>query len=318
MSSVNMNNIELREAVKAVVRSFASSSGRSSGSNYGSPHHHHHMHASHGHGSGHHHAGNRVNVVEALQEFWTLKYSSGRDGDANTSQPPNSPNGTTNGDSSRNACVIYESVPSQSHPYICYVTLPGGSCFGSFQKCPTKAEARRSAAKIALMNSLFNEHPSRRITDEFIGQAVGDAAATASSSGGGASSAGDDVSAGVEAFRVMLNTAKGRTMLEFQEMMTVFQLLHWNGSLRAMRERQCSKQEVIAHYSRRTLDDTMRRQMALDWVAREELTPGTIHTELVRAEGELEEARSLGRELRFPKEKREILMLAQGQMTCLA
>ena len=125
------------------------------------------------------------------------------------------------------------------------------------------------------MNSLFNEHPSRRITDEFINQAVGDAAAAAGGNGSPAS-ANDDASAGVEAFRVMLNTAKGRTMLEFQEMMTVFQLLHWNGSLRAMRERQCSKQEVIAHYSRRTLDDTMRRQMALDWVAREELGPGTI------------------------------------------
>lgn len=31
------------------------------------------------------------------------------------------------------AIVIYESVPSNSQPYICYVTLPGGSCFGSFQ-----------------------------------------------------------------------------------------------------------------------------------------------------------------------------------------
>lgn len=31
------------------------------------------------------------------------------------------------------ALVIYESVPSTSQPYVCYVTLPGGSCFGSFQ-----------------------------------------------------------------------------------------------------------------------------------------------------------------------------------------
>ena len=44
-----------------------------------------------------------------------------------------------------------------------------------FQHCPTKAEARRSAAKIALMNSVFNEHPSRKITDEFIDKAVNDA-----------------------------------------------------------------------------------------------------------------------------------------------
>jgi len=30
--------------------------------------------------------------------------------------------------------------------------------------------------------------------------------------------------------------------LPLQELMTVFQLLHWNGSLKAMRERQCSRQ----------------------------------------------------------------------------
>lgn len=44
--------------------------------------------------------------------------------------------------------------------------------------CPTKAEARRSAAKIALMNSVFNEHPSRRITDEFIEKSVSEALAS--------------------------------------------------------------------------------------------------------------------------------------------
>lgn len=67
----------------------------------------------------------------------------------------------------------------------------------------------------------------------------------------------------------MLEANKGRTMLEFQELMTVFQLLHWNGSLRAMRERQCSRQEVVAHYSARALDDAMREQMAREWGARE-------------------------------------------------
>lgn len=55
-----------------------------------------------------------VNVVEALQEFWQMKQTRGAD--------------LRNG-----ALVIYESVPSQSPPYVCYVTLPGGSCFGSFQ-----------------------------------------------------------------------------------------------------------------------------------------------------------------------------------------
>ncbi|XP_041094800.1 LIX1-like protein [Polyodon spathula] len=121
----------LREAVEAVVRSFAK----------------------HTQGYG------RVNVVEALQEFWQMKQSRGAE--------------LKNG-----ALVVYEMVPSNSPPYVCYVSLPGGSCFGSFQFCPTKAEARRSAAKIALMNSVFNEHPSRRITDQFIEKSVCDALAS--------------------------------------------------------------------------------------------------------------------------------------------
>ena len=83
-----------------------------------------------------------VNVIEALQEFWQMKESRGAP----------MKGGST---------ILYEPEPSEKPPYVCYVSLPGGSCFGSFQPCPTKAEARRSAAKIALMNSVFNEHPSR-------------------------------------------------------------------------------------------------------------------------------------------------------------
>ncbi|XP_032704048.1 LIX1-like protein isoform X2 [Lontra canadensis] len=181
----------LREAVEAVVRSFAK----------------------HTQGYG------RVNVVEALQEFWQMKQSRGAD--------------LKNG-----ALVVYEMVPSNSPPYVCYVTLPGGSCFGSFQFCPTKAEARRSAAKIALMNSVFNEHPSRRITDEFIEKSVSEALASFN----GNREEADNPNTGIGAFRFMLESNKGKSMLEFQELMTVFQLLHWNGSLKAMRERQCSRQ----------------------------------------------------------------------------
>ncbi|XP_022252389.1 protein limb expression 1 homolog isoform X2 [Limulus polyphemus] len=233
----------------------------------------------------------KVNVVEALQEFWQMKLARGAD--------------LKNG-----ALVIYESVPSSSPPYVCYVTLPGGSCFGSFQNCPTKAEARRSAAKIALMNSVFNEHPSRKISDDFIEKAVADAKASFKGNPDGPESSNN----GIEAFQFMLETNKGRTMLEFQELMTVFQLLHWNGSLKAMRERQCSRQEVVAHYSHRTLDDDMRSQMALDWIAREQESSGIISRELGNAERELEAARLAGRELRFPKEKRDILMLACSQV----
>ncbi|XP_015263838.1 PREDICTED: LOW QUALITY PROTEIN: LIX1-like protein [Gekko japonicus] len=255
--------VVLREAVEAVVRSFAK----------------------HTQGYG------RVNVVEALQEFWQMKQSRGAD--------------LKNG-----ALVVYEMVPSNSPPYVCYVTLPGGSCFGSFQFCPTKAEARRSAAKIALMNSVFNEHPSRRITDEFIEKSVLEALASFN----GNREEADNPSTGIGAFRFMLESNKGKSMLEFQELMTVFQLLHWNGSLKAMRERQCSRQEVLAHYSHRALDDDIRNQMAMDWVSREQNIPGALSRELASTERELDEARLAGKELRFHKEKKDILMLAAGQL----
>ena len=93
-----------------------------------------------------------VNVVEKLQQFWQTKCQQGAD-------------------LKQGALVIYEGkhcdgekcltlllpspgVPSQQPPYVCYVTLPGGSCFATFENCTTKAEARRSAAKIGLMNSV--------------------------------------------------------------------------------------------------------------------------------------------------------------------
>ncbi|XP_052801464.1 protein limb expression 1 homolog [Mya arenaria] len=253
----------LKEAVDAVVNSFAK----------------------HTQGYG------RVNVVEALQEFWQMKQDRGAD--------------LKNG-----ALVVYESQPATSPPYVCFVSLPGGSCFGSFQHCPTKAEARRSAAKIALMNSVFNEHPSRKITDEFIERAVRDACASFK----GNLEEADNPNTGIGAFRFMLDSNKTRTMLEFQELMTVFQLLHWNGSLKAMRERNCSRQEVLSHYTHRALDDDMRSQMALDWIAREQESTSIIERELEIAERELESARLAGRELRFFKEKRDILVLALTQI----
>ncbi|XP_048381596.1 LIX1-like protein [Stegostoma tigrinum] len=257
------NREVLREAVEAVVKSFAK----------------------HTQGYG------RVNVVEALQEFWQMKHSRGAE--------------LRNG-----ALVVYEMVPSSSPPYVCYVTLPGGSCFGSFQLCQTKAEGRRSAAKIALMNSVFNEHPSRRINDSFIEKSVSEALASFK----GNKDEADISNTGIGAFRFMLESNRGKSMLEFQELMTVFQLLHWNGSLKAMRERQCSRQEVLAHYSHRALDDDMRSHMATEWVSREHVMPGIISRELAVAEQELEEARLAGKELRFYKEKKDILVLAMGQL----
>ncbi|MEJ1275493.1 hypothetical protein NN561_006390 [Cricetulus griseus] len=232
-----------------------------------------------------------VNVVSMLQEFWENKQQQ-------------------RATFSSEGLVVYESMPSSGPPFVSYVTLPGGSCFGNFQCCLSRAEARRDAAKVALINSLFNELPSRRITKEFIMESVQEAVASTS----GTLDDADDPSTSVGAYHYMLESNMGKTMLEFQELMTVFQLLHWNGSLKALRETKCSRQEVISYYSQYSLDEKMRSHMALDWIMKERESPGILSQELRAALGQLEEARKAGQELRFYKEKKEILSLALTQI----
>ncbi|KAH1169311.1 hypothetical protein KIL84_013901 [Mauremys mutica] len=234
---------------------------------------------------------NGVNVVAMLQEFWENKQK----------QRAVFPSEGT---------VVYESLNSPGPPFVSYVTLPGGSCFGNFQCCLSRAEARRDAAKVALINSLFNELPCRKITKEFIMESVQEAISSTS----GTSSDADDPSTSIGAYHYMLESNMGKTMLEFQELMIVFQLLHWNGSLKALRETKCSRQEVISYYSQYSLDERMRSHMALDWIMKEQDSPGIISQELQVALRELEEARKAGQELRFYKEKKEILSLALSQI----
>lgn len=72
-------------------------------------------------------------------------------------------------------------------------------------------------------------------------------------------------------------------------------------------------QSVIAYYSQRGLDEYMRSSMALDWLGREQRSPGLLGLELQAAQRELVLARRRGVELRFYKEKTEILSLALSQ-----
>uniref|UniRef100_A0A3B5B8T9 Limb and CNS expressed 1 n=1 Tax=Stegastes partitus TaxID=144197 RepID=A0A3B5B8T9_9TELE len=233
-----------------------------------------------------------VNVVAILHNFWEQKQ-------------------TGNAAGQTESLLLYESAPSPGPPYVCYVTLPGGSCFGNYKVCDTQAEARRDAARVALMNSLVNELPCRRISPQFISQSLQQAARESAVSVTKQDAC--DSSTSIGTYSLLLNSYTGRTMLEFQEMMTIFQLLHWNGTLKALRERQCSRQSVIAYYSQRGLDEYMRSSMALDWLGREQRSPGILGVELQAAQRELVLARRQGVELRFNKEKTEILSLALSQ-----
>nr|XP_002128590.3 LIX1-like protein [Ciona intestinalis] len=229
-----------------------------------------------------------VGAVEALQEFWQMKKSRGLS-------------------FSRSAEVEYEFVPSPDHVYVAYVTLPGGSCFGNFETCTTKEQAKQNAAKLALMNSVLSEHPNNKVTAESSKKMLAEATKPFQSK------LGIGHNKALKTFSEILHSHSGDSVLQFQEAMTVFQLLHWNGSLKAMRERNCTREEVIQHYSNRTIDSDLRDQMSLDWVARDERTPGIILQELKLAESELDTARNSGKELRFFKEKLEVLSLAQTQ-----
>nr|XP_038959444.1 protein limb expression 1 homolog isoform X3 [Rattus norvegicus] len=139
-----------------------------------------------------------LNVVSMLQEFWESKQQQ-------------------RATFSSEGLVVYESMPSSGPPFVSYVTLPGGSCFGNFQCCLSRAEARRDAAKVALINSLFNELPSRRITKEFIMESVQEAVASTR----GTLDDADDPSTSVGAYHYMLESNMGKTMLEFQNQVSL-------------------------------------------------------------------------------------------------
>lgn len=70
---------------------------------------------------------------------------------------------------------------------------------------------------------------------------------------------------------------------------------------------------MIAYYSQRGLDEYVRSSMALDWLGREHRAPGRLGEELQVAQRDLVLARRRGVELRFYKEKSEILSLALSQ-----
>uniref|UniRef100_H3DD74 Limb and CNS expressed 1 n=1 Tax=Tetraodon nigroviridis TaxID=99883 RepID=H3DD74_TETNG len=245
-----------------------------------------------------------VNVVAMLHHYWEQKQVQQSKGSSGGSGGPAGERAAR-----AESLILYESAPTPGPPYVCYVTLPGGSCFGNYKVCLFQAEARRDAARVALMNSLVNELPCRCINAQFISQSLQQAATHCAVSMEDARDSGTSLGT----YSLLLHSYIGRTMLEFQEMMTVFQLLHWNGTLKALRERQYSRQSVISYYSQRGLDEHMRSSLALDWLGREQRSPGRIGEELQVAQRELVLARRRGIELRFYKEKTDILSLALSQ-----
>ena len=96
----------------------------------------------------------KLNVYDVLQEFWHMKHI----GSLQVENPT----------LSQENLIFYDFLERPGQPYVCLCTIPSGACFATFQNTNTKSEAKKSAALLALMNSLFNEHPLRRINEDFI------------------------------------------------------------------------------------------------------------------------------------------------------
>lgn len=70
-----------------------------------------------------------VNVVAILHNFWEQKQLNGSSSDSDGFGGK--------GAGQTESLLLYESAPSPGPPYVCYVTLPGGSCFGNYKVCLT-------------------------------------------------------------------------------------------------------------------------------------------------------------------------------------
>lgn len=69
-----------------------------------------------------------VNVVAMLHNFWEQKQMS-----QNKSSSGESDGSGEKAAGRADSLLLYESAPSPGPPYICYVTLPGGGCFGNYK-----------------------------------------------------------------------------------------------------------------------------------------------------------------------------------------
>lgn len=98
-----------------------------------------------------------LNVFDVLEEFWHMKQLEDLNVDTKSLLIGHRDNGIT-----------YEFLERPGQPHVCLCTLPSGACFATFQNCLTKSDAKKSAALLALMNSMFNEHPQRKISNDFI------------------------------------------------------------------------------------------------------------------------------------------------------
>lgn len=163
---------------------------------------------------------------------------------------------------------------------------------------------RQSAAEVALMNSIFDTCPSRRITAEFIQEAVEHVSFHQMANG---------PTYGISGYQLALERMMDKTMMQYQEVCTVLQLLSWSGLMEAMRARSLSQDELIDYSIEAKIDGAFRSELTMYIMDKENENPGYLDKQLRQAESEMLQLRQAGKDLRFPYEKRIVCLMALDQ-----
>jgi len=105
-------------------------------------------------------------------------------------------------------------------------------------------------------------------------------------------------------------------MLDYTAFVNQLLVMHWSGTLQSMSRCGASRRQVLdAASSQHWFTEDRRSEIALTWTAIERQDPGAIDAELRKAVLELDAARRCGRELAFPRFKRDVLQLAATQLS---
>jgi len=121
---------------------------------------------------------------------------------------------------------------------------------------------------------------------------------------------------GIKVFRSILESMSGQTMLDYAALVNQLLAMHWSGTLQLMSRHGASRQLVLDVAStQHWFSEDSRSEIALTWIAIERQDPGTVDAELRKATLELEAAQRCGRELAFPRLKRDVLRLAANTVS---
>ena len=95
-------------------------------------------------------------------------------------------------------------------------------------------------------------------------------------------------------------------MLELQNSITTFQLMHWSDKITQLKSTDVTREEILSHYSHRHITDEFTSELAHHWLDQVD----DVTEQVERCAVERAEMAGKGKECRFAHEKLKILKRA--------